>query len=182
MRILTIGLAMMVAVFTATTAHAEEEKKWWDVETDHETTAEIRGVFVPRLKEHRREVREVRKARREAAAAASIEPTPTYSSSTSVSGCLSDEAIASYARAAGFPESVIPTMVYIAAHRNGTGESGGCPGAVNGGGEAYAGGPACGLWQLWPCPGPAALDPAVNAAGAYEKYVDAGYSLSPWSL
>lgn len=102
--------------------------------------------------------------------------TPSYSGS----GYLSEEQVAAYARAAGFPESVIPTMVAIAKH-----ESGLCPTAVYGygcagAGHAYAGGPACGLWQLYSCPGSEYLNPAVNAAGAYQKYKHAGYSLSPW--
>ena len=62
-------------------------------------------------------------------------------------------------------------------------ESGFCPTAVYGygcagSGHAYAGGPACGIWQLYPCPGPEALNPATNAAYAYAKYQAAG--LSPW--
>ncbi len=75
--------------------------------------------------------------------------------------------VASFARQAGFPESAVPTMVAYADR-----ESGYCPRAVNGQGcvgMAYAGGPACGLWQLYPCPGPSALDPMVNAWGARQK-------------
>jgi hypothetical protein len=49
---------------------------------------------------------------------------------------------------------------------------------VNGGGEAVAGGSACGLFQLYECPGPQALDPATNAALAFEKYQASG--LAPW--
>lgn len=98
--------------------------------------------------------------------ATSSAPAPSSSG-----GCLSDGQIASYARAAGFPESVISTMVYIAAHRNGTGESGGCPGAIN----PSSG--ACGLWQIYPAQ-PGCTDPATNAALAYEKYKASG--LSPW--
>jgi hypothetical protein len=75
--------------------------------------------------------------------------------------------VAGFARGAGFPESVIPTMVAIAAR-----ESGYNAHAVN-----LSSG-ACGLWQLYPCPGLSFLDPAVNAAGAYAKYQASG--LSPW--
>lgn len=97
----------------------------------------------------------------------------SYSSSPSISGCLSDSQIAEYARSAGFPESVIPTMVDIAAHRgpSGTGESGGCPWKIN----STSG--ACGLWQIYPAQ-PGCTDPATNARLAYEKYRKAG--LSPW--
>src|SRR5439155_10685572 len=99
-------------------------------------------------------------------------PPPTPPASTQVkAGALTATQVASYARAAGFPESVIPTMVAIAWR-----ESNWCPTAVYGygcagEGHAYAGGPSCGLWQLYPCPGPSYLDPAINAAGAYAKYV-----------
>lgn len=111
------------------------------------------------------------------------EPTYTYDAPTiaTSSGALSAAQVASYARAAGFPESVIPTMVAIAQR-----ESGLCPTAVygygcNSGGTTH-GSNACGLWQIYTCPGPQALDPAVNAALAYAKYKAAGYSLSPWSM
>lgn len=190
MRFLTRCIAAFLLIGTSwTTAQAA----WWEVPTDGHTTAEVRTVFARRLEQHRRDVIRVRRLRRdhrrelrEAAAAAAAEaaatptvtlssaPTSSYSTSSS-GGCLSDAEIASYARAAGFPESVIPTMVYIAAHRNGTGESGGCPGAIN----PSSG--ACGLWQLYPCYGGSAwLDPATNARLAYQKYAASG--LSPWSL
>jgi hypothetical protein len=130
-------------------------------------------------REHLFELQRQRRAEAaaEAAAAAEVAPTPapapTYGTSSS-GGCLSDAQIAAYALGAGFPELVVPTMVYIAAHRNGTGESGGCPGAVNDSSGA------CGLWQIYPCPGPDALDPARNAALAYSKYQSSG--LSPWGM
>jgi len=82
---------------------------------------------------------------------------------------LSAVQVAGYARGAGFPESVIPTMVAIAAR-----ESGYNAHAVN-----LSSG-ACGLWQLYPCPGIAYLDPATNAAGAYAKYQASG--LAPWGF
>lgn len=83
------------------------------------------------------------------------------------SGVLSASQVASYARGAGFPESVIPTMVAFAYR-----ESRFNPGAIN----SSSG--ACGLWQLYPCPGPSALSPSVNASLAYQKYRASG--LSPW--
>lgn len=84
-------------------------------------------------------------------------------------GALTSAQVASYARGAGFPESVIPTMVSIAYR-----ESNWIPTAVN-----LSSG-ACGLWQLYPCPGIAYLEPARNAAGAYAKYQASG--LSPWGM
>ncbi len=84
-------------------------------------------------------------------------------------GVLTAAQVASYARAAGFPEDVIPVMVAIAAR-----ESGFDPAAVN----PSSG--ACGLWQMYPCPGPEALNPATNAAMAYAKYAASG--LSPWGM
>lgn len=130
-------------------------------------------MLVPRLREHRRDVRAHKAhlrhlAAQEAQEAAPVAPVATYSG-----GCLSDAQIAAYARGAGFPESVIPDMVYIAAHRNGSGESGGCPWKIN----PESG--ACGLWQIYPAQ-PGCTDPAANAAMAYEKYQDRG--LSPWSV
>jgi hypothetical protein len=75
--------------------------------------------------------------------------------------------VAGYARGAGFPEWAIPTMVGYAGR-----ESGFNAHAVN-----LSSG-ACGLWQLYPCPGLAYLDPATNAAGAYAKFLASGFS--PW--
>lgn len=97
---------------------------------------------------------------------ASVAPAPETSYP---SGVLSAAEVASYARAAGFPESVIDELVAIAYR-----ESRFNPGAIN----ASSG--ACGLWQLYPCPGPDALDPARNAALAYSKYQSSG--LSPWAM
>lgn len=102
--------------------------------------------------------------------------TPTAAPSYSF-GVLSAEQVASYARAAGFPEYHVDDMVAIASR-----ESGFCPSAVYGygcniGGTVH-GSNACGLWQIYKCPGPEALNPATNAALAYAKYQAAG--LSPW--
>lgn len=181
--ILVLSLVVM-----APSAHAE-----WKTQSNGDPDASVRLAYITEIHAHwrevraaehhrnRREAREKREAEAAAALAAAAVPSvsstspPSYSSSSS-GGCLSDAAIASYAGGAGFPESVIDDMVYIAAHRNGTGESGGCPGAVN----DTSG--ACGLWQIYPCPGPDALDPARNAELAYSKYVGAGHSLSPWSF
>jgi hypothetical protein len=95
---------------------------------------------------------------------------------------LTSSQVGSYARRAGFPESLIPSMVAIAYH-----ESTFCPSAVNGQGcygTAKAGGSACGLWQLFPCPGPTYLDPMANAWGARSKCLGAiaagGSCLDPW--
>jgi hypothetical protein len=107
---------------------------------------------------------------------------PTYDTASSGGGVVISEAeAASYLRAAGFPEGVIPTMVDIG-HR----ESGLCATAVYGYGcdgadHFYNGGPACSWLQLYECPGPSAMDPAVAAQYAYAKYKAAGYSLSPWA-
>jgi hypothetical protein len=105
-----------------------------------------------------------RDAAREVAASVveAPEPAPSYPA-----GVLMAFQVAEYARGAGFPESVITTMVAIAWR-----ESGFNPGAVN----PSSG--ACGLWQMFPCPGPEALNPATNAAMAYAKYAASG--LSPW--
>ena len=118
-------------------------------------------------------VRHYRQETRERAEARQPSPTPASGSALPRVSAPTPGPIAAYLRAAGFPEEVIPTMVQIALR-----ESGGDPSAVNGGGPAYAGGPACGLLQLYPCPGPEALDPWTNAALAYKKYLAAG--LSPW--
>lgn len=92
----------------------------------------------------------------------------TPSTSSYTGGVLSDSQVASYLRAAGFPESAIPTMLYYS-HR----ESGNNPRAIN----SSSG--ACGLFQLYPCYGGSAwLDPATNARMAYSKYQASGFS--PW--
>lgn len=82
-------------------------------------------------------------------------------------------------RAAGFPEDVIAWFNNGIIDR----ESNYCPTAVypgHCGDVSYfvAGGPACSLFQLYPCPGPEAADPAVAASIAYGKYAKSG--LSPW--
>lgn len=172
-------------------AHAD-----WATSSNTDSGAEVRAGFVHEIRVHQEEVRvaEIRRARAarvaaflaaQAAARATPDPAPapspapTYSSS-SASWQLSAAEVASYARGAGFPESAIERMVYYAQR-----ESNFCPTAVNGygcagTGHAIAGGPACGLWQIYECPGPDALDPARNAALAYAKFVGAGYSFSPW--
>lgn len=99
-------------------------------------------------------------------------PTPTsHTSSTSSApysgGFVSDAEAASLLRNAGFPESAISTMIYYM-HR----ESSGDPSATN----SSSG--ACGLWQMYPCPGPSAYDPQTNANMAYAKYQGAGFA--PW--
>jgi hypothetical protein len=98
--------------------------------------------------------------------------TPTISyPSTGLPSCsgavLSASQMASYARGAGFPDYIIPTMLTIACR-----ESRWDPNAVN----ASSG--ATGLWQLYPG-GTQYLDPAANAAAAYAKWKASG--LSPWS-
>lgn len=125
-----------------------------------------------------------RAAEAAAAAAATTTPTPTtssgsYSSSSSGATYISEEQAASYMRAAGFPESVIPYFISTIIPN----ESGFCPTAVYPGhcGDVslfYAGGPACSLFQLFHCPGPQVADPAVAAQYAYDKYQEQG--LSAW--
>src|SRR5262245_9128077 len=105
-------------------------------------------------------------------------PTFVISGGFTGGGRLTASQVAGYARGAGFPEYVVGTMVSIADR-----ESGLCPRAVYGygcneGGTTH-GSNACGLWQLYPCPGPQALDPATNARLAYQKYRASG--LAPWS-
>lgn len=97
-------------------------------------------------------------------------PPPSYASSF-----LSAGAVADYARQAGFPEVLIPTMVAIAyreSHFN--------PRAVN----SSSG--ACGLWQLYPCISQTYLQPQANAWGARQKClasIAAGSDcLRPWGL
>lgn len=126
--------------------------------------------------------RETRAAAEAAAEAATLTEgvalSPTSYSMNSSSWQLSTAEVASYARTAGFPESAIPTLVAIVDR-----ESNACPTAVYGygcagEGHAYNGGPACGLAQLWPCPGSAYLDPLTNLRGAYAKYQASGWA--PW--
>lgn len=106
-------------------------------------------------------------------------PAPSYSSSSGGASYISPDAVASMMRSAGFPESVIPYFINTIIPR----ESGFCPTAVYPGhcGDVslfVAGGPACGLFQLYTCPGPQAADPATSVAYAYAKYKSSG--LSPW--
>jgi len=99
-------------------------------------------------------------------------PVPTPVVASYPAGVLTADQVAGYARGAGFPEALVSTMVSIAYR-----ESRFNPGAIN----SSSG--ACGLWQMYPCYGGSAwLDPATNARLAYQKYVAAGYSLSPWGM
>jgi len=167
-------IAILVVLLSATAARAAVH-----AETRTKARTIVRGrhqvATLPARREKWRDFREHRRDVRRAAiaAAAEPEPAPTYDPTPTSTGCLSDAAIAAYAAGAGFPPSVVPTMVYIAAHRNGTGESGGCPGAIN----PSSG--ACGLWQIYPAQ-PGCTDPATNAALAYSKYRSGG--LSPWGM
>lgn len=188
------GLAVLGVIVTATPAAAGE----WKVQTGkHDTTTitttsattadEVRDdlrrvivahrAFVHRLKVKRQRAAEAARQAQAAQQQPVFVPSPDPFAYTG--GVLSAQQVASYARGAGFPEYVIPTMVSIAYR-----ESRFDPGAVNGGGPAYSGGPACGLWQLYECPGSYATDPAVNAALAYQKFVAAelagGTGLEPW--
>jgi hypothetical protein len=191
LRILTGVLTASLLVSVAVPANANRKTDRIVPAADSDSMAnDVRDLFVQEIRAHAIEVHEAKlhrqKVRRAAAAAAreaaaaaaaaeaATRAAPSYSSSYGGGGALSSEQIASLARAAGFPESVISTMVAIVFR-----ESGGNPGAVNGGGPAVAGGSACGLYQLYPCPGPDALDPARNTALAYSKYQSAG--LSPWA-
>lgn len=134
--------------------------------------------------EWNREVRRQERLERERLEAAAEESASSVISNPDngsyPSGVLSAEQVAGYARAAGFPEDVVDEMVAISAR-----ESGFCPTAVYGygcagSGHAYSGGPACGLTQLFPCPGPEYLDPLTNMRGAYAKYQASG--LAPWGM
>lgn len=139
---------------------------------DH-TAEEIRGSLVHQIKAHYRYVAFMRAKWRRAAAVVP-NPTPSYMPS----GDWASELLA-----VGFPSSTISKMQYFIGR-----ESGGCPTAVNGlvGCPSYsaavaalADGSACGLMQLYPCPGPEALDPMTNLTIAYEKFQADGYG--PWS-
>jgi hypothetical protein len=127
--------------------------------------AESRGAILEQILEHREytdHIRAVWRHRRQEAAAAVVsvpEPTTAY---------FGDMGWADELRAVGFPESAIPTMLYIIDR-----ESGGDPNAVN----SSSG--ACGLTQLYPCP-PGGLDPMTNLRYAYQKYLASGFS--PWSM
>jgi len=154
-------IALLLTSGTTWTAQAA----WWEVPTDSDTTAEVRGVLVPRLREHRRDVRAHKAHLRHLAAQEAQETAPVAPVATYSGGCLTSDQVAAYARSAGFPESAIPTMVAYAYR-----ESHFCPGAVNPSG-------ACGLWQIYPAQ-PGCTDPATNAAQAFAKYQSAGFS--PW--
>ncbi len=176
------------ALTTTVVASVVPAQADWETKTDSNSTAESRIGFVHEIHQHEALVHRLKlkwQARRQhaakvaAAAAAAAEaaapttsvPTTSYTST----GGWSDELLA-----AGFPPSAISTMLYIIDR-----ESGGCPTAVygygcDGVGHAYAGGPACGLTQLWPCPSASALDPMVNLSLAFEKYQASGFA--PWSM
>jgi len=92
-------------------------------------------------------------------------------------GVLSAEEVAAYARGAGFPESVIPTMVAIAYRESHFNPGAVNPSPCNSAHPEY--GHAMGLYQICPSYGdPALLDAATNTARAYAKYAASG--LAPW--
>lgn len=134
---------------------------------DH-TADEVRLSIVQQIRAHRAFVRKVRRREAQEKRFASA-PTP----SVAPSGPTYQGGWADALRAVGFPDWAIPTMLgYIGR------ESGGDPSAVNGGGPAVAGGSACGLLQLYPCPGPQALDPLTNLRYAFTKFEASGFA--PW--
>jgi Transglycosylase SLT domain len=100
-----------------------------------------------------------------------VPPAPTRVAYTG--GVLTETQVGGYIRRAGFPESLVPALIAIAFR-----ESRFDPGAVNNSSGA------CGLFQLYPCPGPAAFTPLGNALYAREKClasIEAGFScLRPW--
>lgn len=103
--------------------------------------------------------------------------------SNSSSGGIADMNIAQYAMLAGFSGNDLVTAVAIA-----LAESGGNPNAYNP--ETAAGTPvnqgSYGLWQIYlkahpEYAGSNLYDPQMNADAAYQVYVNAGNSFSPWS-
>ncbi len=138
---------------------------------DH-SADESRTTLAHQIREHQDYVTHIRavwRHRRAQEAAAAVPETTTPTTPTYTSGGSWADELA----AVGFPSWAIPTMLYYIDR-----ESGGDPSAVNGGGSAYTGGPACGLTQLYPCPGPQALDPMTNLTYAFEKFQASGFS--PW--
>jgi hypothetical protein len=162
---LSIGVSAHAAPHTQAVA-ALQRRVTWDMR--HIRRLQARRGFLHRYIAHLRATSQHPSPQPSASPVA--DPPTTYAYPD---GVLSAAEVAGYLRGAGFPESVIPTMVAIAFR-----ESRFDPNAVNGGGEAVAGGSACGLFQLYECPGPQALDPATNAALAFEKYQASG--LAPW--
>ena len=126
--------------------------------------AESRGAILAQIIAHQEYTHHMHrvwhKRRQEATKAAESVPEP----STTYSG---DMGWADELRAVGFPESVIPTMLYIIQR-----ESGGDPSAMNASG-------ACGLLQIYPYQ-EGCLDPMTNLQMGYAKYQASG--LSPWGL
>lgn len=162
MKRVTTAVVLAIALFNPIPAAALQT----EVTTQLITRTDERRAWTRHVARVQARLRERTAARLEARAEESVEvSTPTYEGYGA--GVISAEGVAQYARMAGFPESVIPTMVAIAWR-----ESRFNPGAVN----PFTG--ACGLWQMYPCPGPEALFPATNAAMAYAKYQASG--LSPW--
>jgi hypothetical protein len=170
-KLMTLGAVALIALTAGVSAKAEpqtqaalERRISWD-------TQHIRQL------NHRRDVlhRYIRHMRAELHAPASTSTASSTSSTSTSSGSLTvtSSGWANELRAVGFPESAIPQMLYYIQR-----ESGGDPNAVNGGGPAVAGGAACGLTQLYPCPGPGALDPMTNLRYAYLKYRASGFA--PW--
>lgn len=133
---------------------------------DH-TADEVRLSIVHQIRAHNayvHRVRERRTAAQEARSAAQVATT----SSTSSSATTYQGGWASALSAAGFPDSAIPTMLYIIQR-----ESGGDPSAIN----PTSG--ACGLTQIYPAQ-PGCLDPMTNLRMAYAKYQASGFA--PWGM
>lgn len=129
----------------------------------HQTEVDSQDVEIKREGRLRWERQQARlEAQEQAEEDATVSVAPSYGH-----GKLWAFQVADYARAAGFPEHIITTMVAIAWR-----ESSFDPGAIN----PSSG--ACGLWQMYPCPGSHALNPSVNAAMAFAKYQAGG--LAPW--
>ena len=166
----TMAVALMFVSAPASSAKIITEAGVPSRATRLENRLEHATHLIDQLNENNRRLHRYIKRMRQRVIAASTPPTPTpttSSAATSSGGIVSDTEAATLLRNAGFPESAISTMIgYM--HR----ESGGDPTATN----SSSG--ACGLWQMYPCPGPQALDPQTNANMAYAKYAASGFS--PW--
>ena len=165
---LAVGVSANAAPETPQTVALQRRVSWLET---HVERLNHRRAYLHRYIRHLRKTTNPIVTTTKSAPAAPA--TTTSTTTTTASGGWADEL-----RAVGFPESAIPHMLYIIQR-----ESGGCPTAVYGygcagSGHAYAGGPACGLVQLYPCPGPQALDPITNLRYGLQKYQASGFA--PW--
>jgi len=159
-KLLSLGTVALVALAMGVSANAAPTNPYaYTLERKAEWQAKRIRQLEDRREYLHRYIRHLRKTTTPIVRQAA--PSTPATTTTTSSGGWADEL-----RAAGFPESAIPHMLYIIQR-----ESGGNPSAINPSSQA------CGLTQIYPYV-PGCLDPMTNLRLAFQKYQASGFA--PW--